>query len=149
MEPVSTSEIDVFFPPNSTGAKLKLARVRVTEAEIPTLYKQLDKNGDGSIDRDELRFFLQGRYNMTVESADKVFTLFDNDKNNTIDKDEFAKIIHKSNELVAKFDEDEIKHLTSSGVKIICCSYFGYCCCLCTVSCFLINKYIYISLFTS
>ncbi len=109
------------------------ADVRVKNSDISNLFKEMDKDNSGALDRDELKAFLQGRYEMDSSSCDIVFNKFDKDGSKSIEKEEFEKIINEVNALVKKFDDEDLKYTQDFANKIQIAVCFQYCCCLCTL----------------
>jgi len=116
------------FMPGGTSAE-----VRVKNSQISAIFKDLDKDNSGTLDKDELRAFLQGRYEMESKDCDTVFKKFDMDGSSSIDNREFEKIIKEVNALVKDFDDADMKYLQDHANKMQLCVCFEYCCCLCTL----------------
>ena len=101
--------------------------------EIASVFIELDADRSGALDRDELRAFLQGRYNMSSENCDKVFLKFDKDHNSTIDVNEFVAIVAQINKVAWQYDDQEVKAFRVYVQKYSIISLFMFCCCPCTV----------------
>ena len=114
----------------SESDPLKQFILRINPEEITTLFNQLDANKNGTLEADEFRAFICGRFYI---SPDKLFALYDVDKNSTIDVDEFKLIIDVMNKICAKYDREEINGLTSKAQAVGAAGCFAYCCCICTL----------------
>lgn len=124
-----TSTLDQLLNNFSTLA----AKVRVAENDISDLFRQMDTDDSGALDKEELKAFLQGRYNMSPDVCDIVFRKFDHDNNTSIDIEEFTKIIKEVNSVVLKFDTFETKATENFVKKVTLISCYSYCCCICTL----------------
>lgn len=105
---------------------------RTDKEKIPVLFGELDTDKNGTLDRDEFKAFLVGRFHVSTDTAIKVFNAFDTNEDNELDIDEFEHVITAVNDLVVKHELEAAKETTSRtaclGYASCCCAF----CCLCT-----------------
>jgi EF-hand domain pair len=111
---------------------------RVNEADFEKLFKDLDTDGSGDLDPEEMRAFLTGRYDMDKETVQKVFARFDQDNSKKVDFAEFKEMCRSINAKVKEFDEKDDKADQCDLMWVAYCAQFGCMCCLCTagISCY-------------
>lgn len=85
------------------------------------------------LSKKEIGAFLNGRYHLKGETIDIMFTLFDTDSSESIDKNEFALMIADLNQFFETYDANEIDFYESTDSTIFQQMAFMYCCCLCTL----------------
>jgi len=92
---------------------LKNVREHLTEAqkiEYKEAFAIFDKNGDGSISRDELKVVLDALgTNTTEENLDKLIMEVDMDNNGEIDYDEFLLMMYRQAQGVSSNKEAEVR----------------------------------------
>ena len=76
---------------------------QILKDTIEEIWSQYDKNGDGHLDRSEMRAFVEKTFqeagmemkqgNISDEEFNKIFNKVDSDESGTIEKDEMALLI--------------------------------------------------------
>ncbi|KAL7677229.1 hypothetical protein ACOME3_003474 [Neoechinorhynchus agilis] len=85
---------------------------------IDTIFKQLDKDGNGSIDFPEMQDGL-ARLQLGAlgeKAAKELFSKMDTNQDDRISKDEFSKIVHRASEMLhEKLSPEKIKECERQG----------------------------------
>ena len=91
--------------PTTSDVVSKFRSIRKTVKDVQTAFKQIDRNGDGSIDRNELVSALTSAgNNFTRQEVDAIFDAADIDGNGEIDYEEFIALMCPSaSDVIEKF----------------------------------------------
>mmetsp|Transcript_30479 Transcript_30479/g.63534 ORF Transcript_30479/g.63534 Transcript_30479/m.63534 type:complete len:880 (+) Transcript_30479:231-2870(+) len=98
------------------------------QGDVDHVFKQIDTNGDGSIDKEELgNLFVKLGHEISQEDLDQVFQGLDLDSNGEISDEEFAKWYVRSEERILsevkpifdKFDADQSGTITRDEVRAL------------------------------
>ena len=92
-------------------------------------------NQSGSLDIQEFKAFVLGRFNLPVDFVTELFSKYDKDGSKTIDKPEFIEVVNKFNDIIKKFDDAEDAFSMGKMYQLAGIGYFMMCCCLCTAGC--------------
>lgn len=81
-------------------AKLAVERVKKGQRWIRKMFEEYDKDGNGTIDKDEFLFLLNDRMDVEISMADLelIWSMFDADESGGIEYDEFIGIINPSSQ---------------------------------------------------
>jgi hypothetical protein len=122
----------------SLAPMMSTVQARVNEADFDKLFKDLDTDGTGDLDPEEMRAFLTGRYEMDKVTVEKIFAKFDQDNSKKVDFQEFKEMCRSINSKVKEFDEKDEKADQCDLMWVAYCAQFGCMCCLCTagISCY-------------
>jgi len=97
---------------------------------IQKIFNDIDMDKNGVLDSGEFRSFIMGAYGISAETADAVFKKFDNDGNQTLDLEEFTKVIVHCNDLADPFHLEESTWIATQNAQMYFCTAFAYFCCL-------------------
>jgi len=99
--------------PTTSDVVAKFRSIRKTVKDVQMSFKQFDRNGDGSIDRNELTGALSSSGgNFTKQEIDVIFAAADTDGNGEIDYEEFIALMCPSaSDIIEKF-RSKYKNIT-------------------------------------
>ena len=90
--------------PSTSDVVSKFRSIRKTVKDVQKSFKQFDKNGDGSIDKNELTSAMSSGGNFTKQEIDVIFSAADIDGNGEIDYEEFIALMCPSaSDIIEKF----------------------------------------------
>lgn len=93
--------LKMLLHPESYEEKGGVGIVAKIQGDVDQVFRQIDVNGDGSIDKSELgHLFCKLGHDLSEEELDAVFTSLDLDGNGTICEEEFSKWYVKSEERI-------------------------------------------------
>jgi len=102
---IDMQEFMTLMLPNTSDVVAKFRAIRKTVKDVQTAFRQFDKNGDGSIDKNELTSSLKSSGgNFSQKEIDVIFSAADIDGNGEIDYEEFIALMCPSaSDIIEKF----------------------------------------------
>merc|ERR1719458_680645 len=101
---IDLQEFMAMMMPQSSDVVAKFRAIRKTVKDVQNAFKQFDRDGDGSIDKNELSQGLSQAGNFTKQDIDTLFAAGDVDGDGAIDYEEFIALMCPSvSDIIEKF----------------------------------------------